>query len=44
MFILKENAKMIKVGHLVVDSLSSYNIIIRKSSFKILGAALSTFY
>lgn len=44
LFVLRENAKMIKVRYLIVDTPSSYNIIIGLHALNLLGASLSTLY
>lgn len=41
---LNQNAKMIKVMYLVEEASSSYNIIIGRLAFNLLGAALSSLY
>lgn len=43
-FGVNEHNKMINVRNLVVDDLSSYNIIIRHPAFNFLKAFLSTLY
>lgn len=43
-FRLNKNVKMIKVRYLVIDASSSYNIIIGRYAFNLLGVAICTLY
>ena len=41
---MNENSKMIKVGYLVADILSLYNITVGRPALNLSGATLSTLY
>lgn len=44
MFEKNENTNMIKVRYLVVEAQSSYNIIIGRLAFNLLGVSISTLH